>query len=355
MMTRDAVRAASVVSVDPQTSPLWGALVEQVPSDVFHSPAWMRVLADTYNLTPEALIVTDETGRPSGGMSYIRVSDVLGERIASLPFSDYCDPLLFTPQEWELVSRKLMQDGVPIATRCLHNGVPLGDESFPQVNRAKWHGIDLQADLEVHWQRVDGSARRAIRKAEKEGVSVRLAEGEEDLRAFFGMHLGVRKHKYRMLAQPYRFFQNIWRHLVEPGSGFVMLAIHGGQIIGGVMFLEWKETLYYKFNASHPDYLNFRPNDMVIWNGIQLAKAKGYRRFDFGLSDWDQDDLIRYKMKYATEEKTISFLRHQPAAASEKSAELRKLFNQLTDLLTDESVPDDITSRAGDVLYRFFV
>ena len=186
-------------------------------------------------------------------------------------------------------------------------------------------------------------------------MQVRLAESEKELRAFFDLHLGIRKHKYHMLAQPYSFFLNIWRNLMEQGKGSLMLATVGGEVIGGVVFLEWKDTLYYKFNASAPLYLNHRPNDVMIWNGIRLAKERGLARFDFGLSDWDQEELIRYKRKYATEEKTISFLARGAEAEPARNAQLRRLFGQLTDLLTDESVPHDVTDRAGALLYRYFV
>jgi hypothetical protein len=33
---------------------------------------------------------------------------------------------------------------------------------------------------------------------------------------------------------------------------------------------------------------------------------------------------------------------------------MRGLLNQLTDLFTDESVPDEITEKAGAVLYQYF-
>jgi hypothetical protein len=32
----------------------------------------------------------------------------------------------------------------------------------------------------------------------------------------------------------------------------------------------------------------------------------------------------------------------------------RALLPQLTNLLTESSVPDDVTERAGDILYRYF-
>lgn len=341
------------LSLDPCTDPLWQELVERQPSDVFHTPAWIRVLAETYGFAPRALVLLDEGSVPAAGIAYCAIDDLMGPRIVSLPFSDFCDPLVSTPGQWRRLIDELLDEGLPMATRCLHSRIPLDDGRLIPVNRAKWHGLDLRPDLDAIWEGLHSSSRRAIRKAQGSGVAVRVAQGEEELRAFFEMHLRVRKYKYRLLAQPYCFFQNIWRHFAEAKSILLMLAEYQGKIVGGVLFLGWKDGLYYKFNASCAEDLPCRPNDLLLWEGIRCGKARGFTRLDLGLSDWDQEGLIRYKRKYATEEKTISFLRYDPAP-NLQAQRARRLLPQLTDLFTDASVPDRVTEQAGEVLYRFF-
>lgn len=351
------VRAeARVLNVDPRTDPLWGELVEQHRSDAFHAPGWVRVLTDTYGFDARALVLLDDSGAPAAGIAYCEIDDVMGPRIVSLPFSDFCDPLVSAPDQWGRLAGKLLDKGLPVAVRCLHNRIPIEDGRLALVKQAKWHGLDLRPGLDALWEGLHESSRRAIRKSQHSGVAVRVAQGEEGLRAFFEMHLRVRKYKYRLLAQPYLFFQNIWRRFVEAHSGLLMLAEHQGKTVGGILFLEWKDGLYYKFNASCAEDLPFRPNDLLLWEGIQYGKAQGFTRLDLGLSDWDQEGLIRYKRKYATEEKTISFLRHEPVGVLNPQAQrIRQLMPQLTDLFTDVSVPDRVTEQAGEALYRFFV
>ena len=106
------------------------------------------------------------------------------------------------------------------------------------------------------------------------------------------MHLKIRKYKYGLLAQPFLFFQNIWRHFVESQRGFLLLAVLDDKILAGDLFLQWKDTLYYKFNASIPEDLSHRPNDLLIWEAIQQAKKQGLQFLDFGLSDFDQEGLV---------------------------------------------------------------
>lgn len=345
----------NIVCIDPLTNPLWESVLQQYPSRAFHSRPWLQVLTDTYGMKIEANVLLDESGTPQAALPFCRIEDMKGKRIASLPFSDYCDPLVNTLEQWQALTANLIAAQCPIATRSLHNPIPLADTRFTCYYQAKWHGVDLQPDLDTLWASLAGSARRAIQKARNNGVTVRLAQGKEDLRTFFNMHLKVRKHKYHMLAQPYRFFEHIWQQFVETQNGFIMLATYQGEAIAGTFFLEWQDGLYYKFNASSPGQYAVRPNDLMVWEAIQYAKSRGFRYLDFGLSDSDQEGLIRYKRKFASEEKDISFLRYVPDVPNESEKQIRALLPKLTDLFTDESVPDAITEKAGDLLYRYFV
>jgi CelD/BcsL family acetyltransferase involved in cellulose biosynthesis len=346
----------NVVHIDPLTDALWSTLLEHQTHSLFHSPLWLQVLHQTYQMNVEANVLLNDRDEPQAGIHFCRISDIRGQRIISLPFSDYCDPLVSDDAQWHELAEPLMCQQLPMNMRCLHNDIPLNDTQFAQVKRAKWHGIDLDGDEETLLARIESSARRAIRKAEKSGVTVRLAQNEDDVRAFFQLHLGIRKYKYRLLAQPYAFFQNIWQIFSEAGKAALMLACVDDEVIGSVMYLGWGSTLYYKFSASSAAHLEHRPTDLLIWEGMKYARSQGYQFLDLGLSDWDQEGLVRYKRKFATEEGTISFLQHQvERTISPQELAVPGLLSTFTDLLTDPSVPDELTERAGDAIYRYFV
>lgn len=358
----------NITCIDPQQDPLWLKLISRYQSSVFHSPSWIRVLEETYGLKVQAYVLLDSTGEPQAGLTFCRIDDIRGTRLITMPFSDYCDPLVSSLEQWTELINHVAQECYPFVIRCVHNQIPLADERLKLFNQTKWHGLDLQPDPDTLWQGLHSSARRAIRKAQQNGIVVRRASQKEELRAFFNLHLQVRKYKYRLLAQPYNFFEHIWEQFIETQNGVLMLAIDNNDIIGGVMFLEWQDGLYYKFNASAPTTLSGRPNDLLIWEGINYAKAQGYTHLDFGLSDWDQEGLIRYKRKFATEEKTIFFLRYEAdkvlssnevsatiSQPADRQKQIQSLLPQLTELFTDDTVPDAITEKAGAALYRFFV
>ncbi len=341
----------TVKTVDPRSDPVWAELLGSGRSQVFHSPGWLSVLSDTYGFDLTAAICLDPADRPTAGVVYARLEDERGPRLASLPFSDFCDPLIQTRAEWRLLADHLLEQGAPVTLRCLHSAAPREDGRFSGIDRARWHATDVSREPDEIWDAIDPSARRSIRKARKTGVEIRVGDSLADVRTFFDLHLGVRKYKYGLLAQPWSFFENIWHTLLSDGRGALVLASLEGEPAGGVLFLEWDDTLYYKFNASSAADLGVRPNDLIIWRGIELAHERGLAKLDFGLSDWDQEGLLRFKRKYATEEGTIDTLRcGQPARAGGP----RESLSQITELFTRPDVPDEVTESAGDLLYRYF-
>jgi CelD/BcsL family acetyltransferase involved in cellulose biosynthesis len=344
----------AVIIIDPLCNALWNELIESHPlASLFHSVEWLRSLATTYEFEIKAVIKTDKQGHAIAGIHYCSFDDERGKRIVSLPFSDFSDALVQSLDEWDELIALLLTENCPIITRQLHNTIPLLDESFVLTSRAKWHGIDLQPDLDMLWTGLHESARRAIRKSQRMGVKVRLAESTE-LRTFYKLHLMVRKVKYGLLAQPYAFFENICKNFLESNQGLIFFAEYEGKVIGSLFFLAWKDVFTYKFSASHQDELEFRPTDILLWEAIQYGKAQGFRMLDLGLSDWEQEGLIRFKRKYSSEEKTVSFLHYTPPGYIAPEPCSNQLLSPLTELFTRSDVPDEVTEAAGNLLYRFF-
>src|SRR3712207_3131717 len=184
-----------VLELHPRTDPLWHTLLERYGASAFHSPQWIGTLADTYHWDIRALVIVDDGGAPEAGIAFCRVSDMLGTRIVSLPFSDYCDSLVATTEQWHMLSRSLLAEGCPVVVRCLHNIIPVADEWWREFKRAKWHGMDLRLDRDALWRGIHDSAKRAIKKAQLDGIDVSVAQSEGELRAFFEMRLRVRTYK----------------------------------------------------------------------------------------------------------------------------------------------------------------
>jgi hypothetical protein len=344
-----------VLSVDPLSDPRWTELRRLPAAGLFHSPPWMAALKDCYGFVPQAFVVVDEANTARGGVAFCEIDDELGRRIVSLPFSDACDPLLASAAAWPSLKKRLGEYGLPVTLRTLDSSSFLHDDGDLAIGkRARWHTLDVTDPLDMVRTRFSDSTGRAIAKAERAGVVVRPLVGDAGLGDFFRLHVRLRKRKYRLLAQPRTFYAAI-AHRFQPTGWYPLGAWHGDHLLAATIYLRWGDTLYYKFNASDADGLALRPNNLLVWAGIRLAKELGLKAVDLGPSDDDQPGLIRFKREFGAAERELRFLKWTPPGTGpERGAELRGTLGEMTRLFTAPAVADGITEEAGAALYRFF-
>ncbi len=341
------------VLVDPRSDPRWRQLALGPQGSVFTSPPWLRAVCATYGFTPAATVRLDWDGSPRAGLAWVPISDLRGDRLSSLPFSDRAEPLTDDQVDWKALVEGVITDTAPLTLRCWDTAVPVGDVRFNQVAAAAWHGTPLTTAIEELRQRLSQHARRNIGISEREGVRVEARTDRDAVRRFHELHVVLRKRKYRLLAQPVELFEHIWDAFAPDNAIVTMLAYAGDQLLAGAVFLAWSDTLYYKFGASLHEHLALRPNDAIFWAGLRWGVQRGARLLDWGLSDLDQPGLIAYKGKWATEQRQIVTLRAGGEHAR-SNPEAGPMLGQLTALLTEDSVPDEVSRKAGALLYRYF-
>jgi hypothetical protein len=307
----------------------------------------------TYGFTPQARIATDVTGFPTDGFAWVPISDIRGDRLVSLPFSDRAEPLVADPAVWSSLVDDALRTDAPLSIRCLDDAVPTADARLVRTGEVAWHGTPLGAPVTDVYRLLSPAARRNIATADRNGVHVDALAGMAALHIYHRLHVTLRKHKYRLLAQPLALFERIWQEFSVRDGIVTFLAYFNGEPIAGAVFLAWNDTLYYKFGASLAGTLPLRPNDAVTWTALRWASERGFRRLDWGLSDLEQPGLIAYKRKWASEERRIVTL-CSTGGGPNGGREPGRLLGELTRLLTDDAVPDHITERAGSLLYRYF-
>jgi CelD/BcsL family acetyltransferase involved in cellulose biosynthesis len=347
------LKAVECVAVDPILDQRWTALLDSPRAGLFHSPPWFRALADTYGLAIQARIATDSSGRPVGGFAFVELDDALGARITSLPFTDACDPLAESRDCWSSLLDPFLAGNRPVQLRCLDQPFAEVDPRLTVSKRARWHSLSLDPGRDVEAGFHDATG-RAIRKAERMGVVTRRL-GAAEIPEFHSLHVRLRKEKYRLLAQPIGFFEALARRFGEVDGWFPLGAYAGERLIAAAVYLRWGDVLYYKFNSSAPDTLGFRPNDLLVKAGIDLARSLGCRALDLGPSDDNQPGLIRFKRHFGATERELRFLRYVPAGWHDARGDaMRSLLGDVTRVLTAPEVPDSLTRDAGRQLYRWF-
>jgi CelD/BcsL family acetyltransferase involved in cellulose biosynthesis len=303
--------------------PRWRELVANDPHALpFHHPAWAQMLAECYGFRAFGLALTDPGGRLIGGIPVVETGGRLrGRQWISLPFTDFCAPLVAGDSGLQVrLERELDAARLAAGVRSVElRSPPAGQEAV-----AGWtgfrHVLRLDPDPDAMFSRFKREVRKAIRLAERSGVTVAQAAEEEDLtRTFYGLQTATRR-RLGVPVQPRQYFSALWRRVVEPGLGFLLVARKSGRPVAAAVFLAWRGTVVAKYGASDAGAWSVRPNNAVYWHAIRWACENGYSRLDFGRTDAEDEGLRIFKRRWGAAEVPLTYAVIGNANASRSGA-----------------------------------
>ncbi len=346
-----------IETMDP-TEAAWADVISQCEARLFLSPSWLGVLAETFGFEFTALTVRSPEG--VSALPYALIDDARGPRIRSLPFCDLAPFPLATPEHWPLLEAELGHPMVGASLAVLPGAVPADPTRWQSSRPWVWHMLNVEGDEEALMERYPRSLRNKIRKPTKHGFVTATRTDAAAVDSFFDLHLGVRRHRHHLLAQPRALFHNMadrfWGEgRLEPDrtDGAVVTVEREGDVAAAVMVARYDDVAYYKFAASDPDHRHRNVNQAVVHGAATWAQAVGCTHLDLGRSDIDQPGLVRFKDQFRAESRPIERLA-RTGVPYLPGDELGTTLGRLTELLTDPSVPDAITEKAGNELYRYF-
>jgi CelD/BcsL family acetyltransferase involved in cellulose biosynthesis len=276
----------------------------------FHSAAWARVICDTYRHTPHYLVFSESGGESVALIPLVELlSPITGRRAISLPFSDFCEPLVFTGNKRTFIEAEVLR----LARERRWNYIelrgtdPLELTCGPAVTYYG-HKLDLTGPVEAIFDRFNNGTKGAVRQALKSGLDVMTLRSEDAVRDFFRLHVRTRR-RHGVPSQPWAFFMNFHRHIIEKGLGFVVLARMGARTVAGAIFGSFGDKVVYKFAASDPAHSKSRSNNLVLWRAIEELNAAGFKTLHFGRTDLANEGLRKFKLSWGAKEEPIRYAR----------------------------------------------
>jgi CelD/BcsL family acetyltransferase involved in cellulose biosynthesis len=335
----------------PLSDPRWAAFLDSSPrAGIFHHPAWSQLLAECYGYRPFIAALPTADGTLAAATPLMEInSPITGRRWVSLPFSDYCWPL----HTGESVPRELAEGMLTLATNNKISSLELRGvyPTLPTLNtssRYVIHEIDLTPGEQWVWKRTHEMHRRNIKIAQENDVKIALGETTEHLADFYHLHL-LTRHRQGVPIQPWKFFKDLKRLLLDQEHGFLLLAYRNGQCLAGAVFLYWKEILTYKYGASRDDSLKYRPNNLVMWTAIQKGCEGGFARFDMGRTDLENTGLRTFKSRWGARETPLVYTHLIDRA---NHAEEGRLMSYMHTVL--QKSPTWFCQLTGELLYKHF-
>ena len=263
----------------------WDNYVHASPDGtVCHLYNWREVIQRAYGHRTFYLSAI-ANGEIQGVLPLVLIqSRIFGRSLVSMPFMDY--------------GGVVTQNGADVRNMLVDTALRLA-----RVHRANLslrcsseQGLDLPVWLEKTtmflelgtreddlWKRLPSERRNRIRKGRKSGLvaSFHGSEALDDFYAVFATNM-------RDLGSPVhsrQFFHEMFTYL-RPYLGIVLVRYKGQAIGAACVFLYKDRIIIPGWISSLRPFFHLCPNQILYWEAMRFAIAKGYRLLDLGRSSW---------------------------------------------------------------------
>ena len=297
--------------ISPLNNPNWDSLLASRPDfSFFHGSAWAKVLADTYGFAPH-YFCTGYEGAPETVLPLMEVDSWLtGRRGIALPFTDECPPLGADINAFGKIFEAAMSFGKSRGWKYieLRGGRNFFGAEVPASVSFYGHSLDLSVGEKALFEKMDGSMRRAVRKAEKDGVTVEISQSLEAVKIFFSLQCLTRK-RHGLPPQPFSFFMNIHRHILSENQGMIAVAGHAGKKIAASVYFFLGGRAIYKYGASDFAQQHLRGSNLVMWEAVKWLVRNGAKNLHLGKASLANEGLRRFKLNLGAQEDKIEYVK----------------------------------------------
>jgi hypothetical protein len=296
--------------LDPVSYNNWDEFISAFPgSSFFHSVAWTRVLSESYNYKPAFFVSNEE-----GSTALIPVMDVksalTGRRGVSLPFTDYCEPIIAGSIKFEVMLDRIIQYGKRVKWGFIE--LRGGEKFLPDAlcsSRFFGHSLDISREEKQIYSSFKDTFRRNIKKARANGVNVRYFDTMEAVMEFYRLNCVTRK-RHGLPPQPLHFFRKVHEHIISKDKGIVALASHDNKFIAGAVFFHFGGKAIFKYGASDIRRRNLRANNLIMWESVRWCRERGCKSLSLGRTEIENEGLRRFKLALGAEEYPILYYRY---------------------------------------------
>lgn len=133
--------------------------------------------------------------------------------------------------------------------------------------------VDLHGDAEAIMARLNQKGRHAIKRAERDGVTIkRVAPSDEHCEQMFTLLAETASGSFRI--RDYEYYKSFWQRFSDAGMGQLFFAYVEGRLVAGAYALVYGKKSTYKDGASVRERTVYGASHLLQWNVILWAKEK---------------------------------------------------------------------------------
>jgi len=279
----------------------WDEFASRYTDLVFYQSVWSEALRRGLGGQP-LYFYLKEGGEIVAGLPGVLLNFKIFKILyASIPYGNLMGEKAYDQPLMELLDREFQKRGIDQVrmSECpfLESHQP---KTFKSVS-AKCSFLDLRRfDKEKIWEGYRSEARRAIRKAQKSGLSVKGVASPKEVEIFYQLYLSSMKRNRAAAKYPLRWFNALYEILIQKGKADIFFAMKGDHYAAGVVLIYSSTSDHYLHNGSAEAHLESRPNDLIVDWIIHQGVKEGKTFLDFMGSDANDLPLIRFKEKWGS-------------------------------------------------------
>ena len=349
-----------VVVIDGVWEESWDKMINEHPlGSVFQHSSFKRVIIHTFSHTkPYYIALIDRKGDITAGIPLFLVrSRLTGNRLVSLPFVYYSDPLIKSKGEYDQlfarISEIFMREKASYLEIKTRSSAPLLNKvsNMVPVFCHKAHLLNLTESIDDIWGKFHRTCiKQKIRRAKSGDITIRSAISQEDIVSFWRLLVRTRK---RLGLPPNNcdYFKNIWKYLGFLNLTDFLIAEKEGKIIGGLNIFKFKDTIYLGHIASDVRFQASGLDQFLVWKAINIGVQGSYKLLDMGKTFAFSSGLATYKKRWgAVEQEAPSFYYPCQRGIASHNNEKRKSYKIMS--FVWQNIPDRLSRIVGRFVYR---
>ena len=261
---------------------------------MFDSKNWCKIISKTYNLKLVKFLYKKKIPI----YAIYKKDHRLNPIIYFSPFGDYCDQY-YLKKNLKSISKKIDKYSY----------------SLKFISKKKLNKKNFNLDGYVHilnlknyedWfngRKIKYSFKRYLKEKYTKNMKVKISYKKKDLDLFYNLYEKYRFYKFKKIAQPKSFFDNIFDTYIKKKNGFLISAYNKKTLLSSMIYIcDYRnKKSYYKFGCSK--ILNKNKSNMfLIQKAIEFLIKKKIKTICFGYSNIINQGLIRFKRSIGTNE-----------------------------------------------------
>ena len=140
--------------------------------------------------------------------------------------------------------------------------------------------LDISPTLDEILMSLPQKGRHAIRRAERDGVTVQLAPAsDKNCRTMYKLLSETAEGQFGIRS--YNYYKKFWQEFEKAGLGQLFFASFEGKVVAGAYAMVYGTKSTYKDGASVRKRTTYGASHFLQWNVIEWAKSKGALLHDF--------------------------------------------------------------------------